>query len=283
MKAAFKSRISINAAAVAAALECLFAAVVSSAAVTDRVYFSAAPMVLVWAKDASGNPAVVSDFVLLTTASGTAGADLMGANVIPVIAGSMTAVPQAPSGSSLLTISSPAAAPAGGGSWTNAGTVGVLDAADSFTAFGLSATTTLGFATGPQRHSFYVASNTAFDIFAKTGTAAYTGNFTALNVPLTAVTWNMSIATSGTDGNVTWGGGAAQDPSPGGSGVAAATNLAAFSSATKVFGGGRRTAAGAGSIKAQSVRFTAQYRLNYEFSMGAGSVSVPVTYTVYTP
>jgi hypothetical protein len=195
----------------------------------------------------------------------------------------MTAVPQAPAGNSLLSVTNPAAAPAGGGVLTDAGTTGLLDAADTFTAFGLTATTGIGFASGPQAHSFYVASNAAFDIFAQTGAATYAGNFSVANVPLTAITWSMTIATSGADGGVTWGGAAAQDPTTGGTGILAATNLNAFTTATKVFDGGRRTAAAAGAILAQSVRFTAQYGLNYDLSMGSGSVSVPVTYTIFTP
>jgi hypothetical protein len=254
-----------------------------NASVTDRVYFAAAPIVLVWGTDASGNPAVVSDFVLLTTASGTAGADLIAANVIPVITGTMTAVPQTPTGNSIFTVNNPAGAPAGGGVFTDAGSAGLLDAADTYTAFGLGATTALGFATGPQAHSFYVASNAAFDIFAQTGAATYTGNFSVGTVPLTAITWSMAIATSGTDAAVVWGGASAQDPTTGGTGIIAATNLNAFTAVTKVFDGGRRTAAAAGSILAQSVRFTAQYGLAYNLSMGAGSVSVPVTYTIFTP
>ncbi|MEO8102398.1 MAG: hypothetical protein ABI790_07725 [Betaproteobacteria bacterium] len=256
----------------------------ASAAVTDRVYFSAAPLVLVWGTDASGNPAVVSDFVLVNTASGTAGTDLTAASVIPVITGSMTAVPTAPSGNSLFAVTNPAAAPAGGGVLTDAGTAGQLDAADTYTAFGLGATTGLGFAAAPQSHSFYVASNSAFDIFAQAGAAAYTGNFSGANVPLTAISWAMSIsAAATTDSGVSWGGAAAQDPTTGGTGVIAATNLSSFAAATKVFDGGRRTAAAAGTILAQSVRFSVQYGLNYDLSMGSGSVSVPVTYTVYTP
>jgi hypothetical protein len=254
-----------------------------NASVTDRVYFAAAPVVLVWGTDSAGNPAVVSDFVLLTTATGTAGADLIAANVIPVITGTMTAVPQTPTGNSIFTVNNPAGAPAGGGVFADNVNTGLLDAADTYTAFGLGATTALGFATGPQSHSFYVASNAAFDIFAQTGTATYVGNFSAANAPLTAITWSMAISTSGTDGAVVWGGASAQDPTTGGTGVIAATNLNAFTAATKVFDGGRRTAAAAGSILAQSVRFTAQYGLAYNLSMGAGSVSVPVTYTVYTP
>jgi hypothetical protein len=253
------------------------------AAITDRVYFAAAPIVLVWGTDTAGNPAVVSDFVMLTTASGTAGADLIAANVLPVITGTMTAVPQTPTGNSLLAISNAAAAPAGGGVLTDNGTANLLDAADTMTAFGLTATTNVGFAAGPQRHSFYVASNAPFDIFAQTGAATYAGSFTAATVPMSAISWTMAVATSGTDGTVTWGGAAAQDPSTGGTGVLAATNLGAFTAATRVFNGGRRTAAAAGSILGQSVRFTAQYGLNYNLSMGAGSVNVPVTYTVYTP
>ena len=256
----------------------------ASAAVTDRVYFSAAPLVLVWGTDASGNPAVVSDFVLVNTASGTPGTDLTAASVIPVITGSMTPVPNAPTGNSLYAITNPAAAPASGGVVTDAGTAGQLDAADTYTAFGLGATTNIAFAAGPQSHSFYVASNSAFDIFAQTGAATYTGNFTAGTVPLTAVTWAMSISTAATtDGGVSWGGAAAQNPTGAGTGVIAATTLGSFAAATKVFDGGQRTAAAAGSILAQSVRFTVQYGLNYDLSLGTGSVSVPVTYTVYTP
>ena len=257
---------------------------IANAAVTDRVYFSAAPLVLVWGTNVAGNPAVVSDFVLLTTATGTPGADLIGASVLPVVTGSMTAVPQTPTGNSLFPVNNVAGAPAGGGVLTDAGTAGQLDAADTYTAFGLTATTDLGFTTGPQAHSFYVASNAAFDIFAQTGAATYTGNFSAANVPLTALTWSMTLsAAATTDAGVTWGGAAAQDPSTGGTGIIAATNLNSFTAATKVFDGGRRTAAAAGAILSQSVRFTAQYGMDYDLSMGAGSVSVPVTYTVYTP
>ncbi|MEO8102397.1 MAG: hypothetical protein ABI790_07720 [Betaproteobacteria bacterium] len=256
----------------------------ASAAVTDRVYFSAAPLVLVWGTDATGNPAVVSDFVLVNTASGTAGTDLTAASVIPVITGSMTAVPTAPSGNSLYAITNPAAAPAGGGVLTDAGTAGQLDAADTYTAFGLGATTNIGFSAGPQSHSFYVASNTGFDIFAQTGAVAYTGNFNAGSVPLTAITWSMSLSTAATtDAGVSWGGAAAQNPTGAGTGILAATSLNAFAAPTKVFDGTQRTALAAGTILAQSVRFSVQYGLNYNLSMGAGSVSVPVTYTVYTP
>jgi len=255
----------------------------ASAAVTDRVYFSAAPLVLVWGTDGSGNPAVVSDFVLVNTASGTAGSDLIAANVLPVLTGSMTPVPQAPTGNSIYAVNNPAAAPAGGGVVTDGGTAGQLDAADTYTAFGLGATTSLGFAAAPQAHSFYVASNSAFDIFAQTGAATYTGTFTAGTVPLTAVTWAMSItAANTTDGGVTWGANS-QNPTGAGTGVIASTNLGAFAAATKVFDGGQRTAAAAGSILSQSVRFSVQYGLNYDLSMGSGSVSIPVTYTVYTP
>lgn len=255
----------------------------ATAAVTDRVYFSAAPLVMVWGTDASNNPAVVSDFVLVNTASGTAGTDLIAANVLPVITGSMTPVPQAPAGNSIYAVTNPAAAPAGGATFTDGGTAGLLDAADTYTAFGLGATTGLAFAAGPQSHSFYVASNTGFDIFAQTGAATYTGSFTGATVPLTAITWAMTLtAANTTDGGVTWGANS-QNPTGAGTGILAATTLNAFAAATKVFDGTQRTAAAAGSLLSQSVRFNVQYGLNYNLSMGAGSVSVPVTYTIYTP
>ena len=59
----------------------------------------------------------------------------------------------------------------------------------------------------------------------------------------------------------------------------------------KVFDGGRRTASAPGSIMQHAVSFQSRYNLrgsaitgnNYDFSMGVGSVSADITYTIYTP
>ncbi len=247
----------------------------ASATVTDRVHFRAAPVVLVWGADGGGAAPVVSDFVLVNTGSGTAGSDLIAANVTPVITGSMTPVPAAATTDSIYSITGATS----GGAFTDAGTIGALDAADSYTAFGLDATTDLTFAAAGQSHSFYIASNAAFDINAQV--AAPTTN-TLTGVTGTNITWAMALATAGTDGGVTWGANA-QDPTVGGGlGFTVPANLAVVAN-TKVYDGGRLTAASTGTILGQSVRFTATYGLNYDLSQGAGTITVPVTYTIFTP
>lgn len=261
----------------------------SKAVVNDVAFFRALPMVIVWGADAAaeGSPTanpVASDLVLLGGTSGTAGNDIISGNVFPVITGTLNPAPQAPASTSgsIVTVSNPAALPAGGGVFTDNAPTGVLNAADSFTKFGIQSTTSVGFATNSLKHSFYVASNTGFDIFAQTGTLTTTGDFSTLTA--SNINWSMLITVSGTDGGLAFGANA-QDPTTGGSGIIAATTLNNFSSPTKVFDGGRKTAASAGSLASQSVRFDVTYGLvgGYNFALGAGSISIPVTYTVYNP
>lgn len=261
----------------------------ATASVTDTAFFKALPMVVVWGADASAegsasaNP-VASDFVLLGGTAGTAGSDIISGNVFPVVTGTLTAASQTPgaNGGTIVQVNNAAAAPGGGGVLTDNTTLGVLNAADSMTAFGIQANTSVGFANNALRRSFYVASNAPFDIFAQTGTVTSTGDFSNLNA--SNVNWSMAISTSGTDGGLAYGA-SAQDPSTGGTGVIAGTTLNTFSTATKVFDGGRKTAASSGNLAAQSVRFDVTYGLagGYNFSMGTGSLSIPVTYTIYNP
>lgn len=260
-----------------------------NAAVSDTAFFKALPMVIVWGADAAaeGTPTanpVASDFVLLNGTSGTAGSDIVSGNVFPVITGTLTPAPQAPvaTSGSLVTIANPAALPAGGGVLTDNATVGVLNAADSMTPFGIQSTTAVNFSANSLKHSFYVASNARFDLFAQAGAVTATGDFSALTP--TNISWSMALTPSGTDGGLAFGANA-QDPTTGGTGIAASTNLGSFSSATKVFGGGRKTALTNGGVAAQSVRFDVTYGLigGYNFALGTGTVSIPVTYTVYNP
>lgn len=261
----------------------------ANANVTDTAFFKALPMVIVWGADAAaeGTPTanpVASDLILLGGTSGSAGSDIIAGNVFPVITGTLTPAPQSPAATSgsLLSITNQTALPAGGGILTDNATVGLLNAADTMTPFGIQTNTAVNFSANSIRRSFYVASNARFDLFAQSGAVAATGDFSALTPA--NISWAMAITTSGTDSSLAFGGNA-QDPSVGGTGVAAATNLGAFSSFTKVFGGGRRTALSNGSIAGQSVRFDVTYGLagGYNFSLGTGTVSVPVTYTVYNP
>ena len=94
---------------------------------------------------------------------------------------------------------------------------------------------------------------------------------------MTDVTFNMGVTVSGTAANdgIDFGG-SAQDP---GGSFPALANLNAMGSGTPVYQGGQRTAATAGSITAQSVRFDATYELGtsgYDLSMGAGEVEAEV-------
>jgi hypothetical protein len=267
----------------------LLGTIQSNAAVQDTAFFRALPMVIVWGADAAAEGAptanpVASDFVLLGGATGTVGSDIITGNVFPVITGTLTPAPQAPvaTAGSLVSVTGQVALPAGGGVLTDNAAVGVLNAADTMTAFGIQPATTVSFAANALKRSFYVASNAKFDLFAQSGAVAATGDFSALTAA--NISWSMAITPTGTDGALAFGANA-QDPTTGGTGVAAATNLGAFTAATKVFGGGRKTALTNGGVAAQSVRFDVTYGLvgGYNFALGAGTVSVPVTYTVYNP
>ena len=101
---------------------------------------------------------------------------------------------------------------------------------------------------------------------------------------MTDVSFSMGVSVSGTAANdgIDFGGNA-QDP---GGTFGTFANLGAMTGATPVYQGNQRTAASAGTITAQSVRFDATYELGtsgYDLSMGAGEVEAEVVYTVYVP
>jgi hypothetical protein len=244
------------------------------AAITDRVYFAAPPLVLVWGVDVSSAAAVVTNFALLTTASQSPAAARFGGNQIAIRTGNVIADEQTNDSGSMVSFSSAAAETA------NVQTVyeGVLDTLQAESDWQRASNTSRS-----QQHTFFVASNAPFDIYAHAGAVTYSGGFNATKVPLTTISWRMSIATVGAQGKLTWGGSAAQDPSVGGAGLHPQTNLQVLTTPTKVFAGGRRTAAAGGAIVDQSVRFTANYDFHYQSKMGAGSLKVPVSYVVYTP
>lgn len=267
----------------------LLTSIQANAVVSDTAFFRAVPMVIVWGADAAAEGAptanpVASDFVLLVGSTGTAGNDIISGNVFPVITGTLTPAPQAPAAGTgtLVSVTGQTATPAGGGVLTDNAAVGFLNSADTMTAFGIQAATAVTSPANTLKRSFYVASNSKFDLFAQTGAVTATGDFGALTA--TNVSWTMAITTTGTDGGLSFGT-SAQTPATGGTGISTATNLGAFATPTKVFGGGQRTALTNGGVAAQSVRFDVAYGLvgGYNFSLGAGSVSIPVTYTVYNP
>lgn len=259
------------------------------ASVLDRPFFKVLGVVIVWGADDydenTGAAPVVSDFVLMSGTSGTAGDDLIADDVYAVVTGSLDPISDGttnPGEGELISVDNATS----GGTLTDDGD-GVLDADDTLTAFGLSATTDVSLDTNEHASSFYVASNTDFDIYAQSSNLTRTGDFLSLDE--SNITFEMEVTTSGDDGLAF--GSASQDPSTGGTGyVTTVDDLGDMSGAdTKVFDGGQRTAASVGTIAEQSVRFDMTYTLDdgagngYDLSMGAGSIQADVTYTVYVP
>lgn len=267
---------SIKKLALAGGAAAMLMASAAHASVIDRPFFQVLGVVVVWGGTAANQDdtaaPVVSDFVLLTPATGTAGADLITGDVHAVVTGSLSPINGATSGGVL----------------TDNGPAGILDATDTLTAFGIDDSTNLNGLLGDYTSSFYVASNAAFDIHAVSTAATTTGDFTALDE--NDISFDLAVATSGgsvetgTQGGVTYGT-AAQDPSVGGTPVTGLVDLGDIQTETKVFDGGQRTAASAGNLAAQSVRFDATYGLagGYDLSMGTGSISADVTYTIFVP
>jgi len=194
-----------------------------------------------------------------------------------------------------------------GGAFTDnatLGTQGVLDANDSLAAFGITDTTDFDadIANGAtHRSSFYVASNAAFDIYAVASNLTKTGDFDLdASMGLDDIELAMSLAPTGvaaTDStasgpSITYGANS-QVPGTVEAVVAAGETLdqmttgVAGANGLKVFDGTTRTAAARGSLASQSVRFDNVYTLGgvdgYDLSMGSGTISADVTYTVFVP
>ena len=168
------------------------------ASIIDRPFFQVLGIVVVWGADGIdgiNDAPVVSDFVLLTNATGTAGADIIAANGATVITGTLDAIQDGVENVDGLTAAvNPVTGGVNNGSFTDDGTAGVLDASDTLTAFGIDSNNdvTNGVA---QEHksSFYVASNAAFDIFAQSSAFTATGDFLADgNLDLSNITFNMA-------------------------------------------------------------------------------------------
>lgn len=268
------------------------------ASVIDRPFFKVLGVVIIWGADdvASGATVaapVASDFVLLTNASGSAGADLISGDVYTVVTGSLDPI-AGDEGQASAAID-PITGQTSGGVFTDDGN-GVLDAADSLTAFGIDSTTDVdGALSADHTSTFYVASNAAFDIYATaTATAATaTGDFLVNGLDESNISFEMDVSPGVALGGLDIGI-ATQDPSVGGTGVVTAIDsLDDMATATKVFDGGQRTAAARGSIAEQSVAFNMTYALTdptatgadtgYDLSMGSGTITSDVTFTVYVP
>ncbi len=244
----------------------------ASASIIDRPHFKVLGVVIVWgANDADGSTPIATDFVI----GDAADTDLIAADGRTVVTGSLTATPDAAaiaaSGFSALDLD---------GTEIGDGD-GDLDLNDSFAAFDVS-TATIGGAPLTYNSSFYVASNTAFGINATVQSSTVSGDFA-----LADVGYALSVTPAGTDGALTFGGNAT-DVGATGDFSGAPADLAAFGAgANQVFLGTERTAANAGNIVSQSVRFDAEYTLGpvagYDLSQGAGEIEAQLAYTVFVP
>ena len=272
------------------------------ASVIDRPFFQNMGVVIVWGSnnfgEAGGTAPIVSDFVLLDgVASGAEGNDLIAANVGTVATGSL-----APLNLNTPTLQDGVSSfendflsnQVFGGEFEDNSPTGLLSADDTLTAFGLDEDTDLGGQGNSHNSSFFIASNTAFDIHGQLFNAQATGDF-LINFTLENITFDMGVTIMGDDDIIF--GTAAQDPSIGGTGALPNVNtLAAFGGGAgqiQVFDGGQKTASAPGSIAEQSVRFDLNYALDgdieqegvqpFDLSFGNGTISMFMVYTVFAP
>ena len=264
------------------------------ASIIDRPFFKVLGVVVVWGSDGvngANDAPVVSDFVLLTNTTGTAGADLIGGlaeDGATVVTGTLDAIIDTDVNNDGTTPAvNPVTGGADNGTFSDVGaTAGVLDATDTLTQFGIDAGTDVGAGLANEhKSSFYVASNAAFDIFAESKNFVATGDFdTDGTLGMANISFENAITVSGEDGLAF--GANAQNP---GTEVGAGTNLSDYAVAASVFTGSQRTAASRGSLAAQSVRFDNTYKLDdgtglgYDLSMGSGTVQADMVFTVYVP
>ncbi|MDG1825583.1 MAG: hypothetical protein P8H62_04860 [Henriciella sp.] len=246
----------------------------ANASIIDRPHFKVLGVVIVWAaNDADGSVPIATDFVIHDDATGTAAdTDLIAATGRTLVTGELTATSDGVTTNALgavLTLNDGA---------TDFETIDT-DAPSGFAAFDVTGVT-LESDDLTYESSFFVASNTVFNIEAVASETTASGDF-----DLTDISYSMTVDTDGTvaDSGIAYGS-AAQDPQ---GTFPAVTDLDALTTATNVYEGGRRKAASAGNIVAQSVRFDATYTLGsglaYDLSQGAGEVEAEVTYTVYVP
>jgi hypothetical protein len=247
----------------------------ANADVIDNVRFKVLPLAVVWsAPSVGGTGPFLHDFVVDFTAGAGGGTDLMAGDGFAVVTGGLIGVPalSATEGSIFF-------ADDGSGSavstFTDTATLGFLNAADTYTSWTLDGDDDITLKDA-QTHSFYIASNAAFDINAG---AVKNG---AGSLALGDVDYSLAVTVTGNDGLAF--GSLAQDPSTGGTQPAVADLSVIGAGPTKVFDGGRRTAASAGKIAQHSVRFDATYNLDgYDLSDGTPDGDFTVTYTVVFP
>lgn len=264
----------------------------ADATVIDRPFFRANSLVIIFSGgdfvENNGAAPLAHDFVLLdNVASGTEGNDLIAQDGVPVNY-PFDPISDGTSGGWPFQISGQTF----GGVYDNNPSFQMLDANDSYTAFGIDNSTDIDLLGTQVRFAwFFVASNTAFDIYAEASNLVTSGDFTGLgfeNIGYQLVERSPASPSIGQR---------SQLASVGGNGIVVGNNANGFTlndlsaGQTKVYDGGRRTARIPGSIAQQATGFASVYRLrgspingtNYDFSMGTGILSADVTYTVFAP
>lgn len=290
--AQIKSRMSvkrgIKTAAAATALFGLSA--IGYADAQDRPFFRAGSVVIVFSGsdfiENNWEAPIVHDFVLLdNVASGQAGNDIIAGDGVavnfpfdPISNGDSGGWPFQISGQN------------SGGVYDNNPSFQMLDANDSYSAFGMDQDTDIDLLGNQARFAwFFVTSNSAFDIYAEANNLSSNGDFTGLGYD--NITYQLILRAPAS----TSIGQRSQNPAIGGSGIIVGNGGDTLDDLTggpvKVFDGGRRTAASRGTIAEQAVGFASIYRLsgapvngnNYDLSMGTGILSADVIYTIYAP
>lgn len=244
----------------------------------DRPHFKVGGVAIVWAADATGTTPIASDFILGGNGSNT---DLISTDVHTVVTGTLDALDESfadGTGATLRIQNIP-----GSGNQTTRQGDRFTSSADVLNPFQIGNNTDVRTIRSDILSSFYVASNSAFNIDV---IASAIGDPADLNL----IRLRMRMTGSGNDGGLSFGG-AAQIPHTGNtnrSGVqwGGYRRLSALTGGQDIFRGNRRTAASNGTIADQSVRFDLDYRWNtgnIDLSDGTFDVEADVIYTVYIP
>lgn len=246
----------------------------------DRPHFNVDGVAIVWAADATGTSPIASDFVVGNHGTSTS-TDLIGTDVHTVVTGSLDALDESfadGTGATLRIQNIP-----GSGNQTTRQGDRFTSSADTLNAFRVGPNTDVRTIRSDILSSFYVASNSAFNIDVIASSA---GDPADLNL----IRLRMRMSESGNDDGLSFGA-AAQLPHTGNtnrSGVqwGGYRRLSTLTGGRDIFRGNRRTAATNGTITDQSVRFDLDYRWNtgnIDLSDGTFDVEAEVIYTVYIP
>ncbi|MEM6554486.1 MAG: hypothetical protein AAF642_01335 [Pseudomonadota bacterium] len=244
----------------------------------DRPHFKVDGVAIVWAADSAGTTPIVSDFII---GGGGSSADLITTDVHTVVTGTLDALDESfadGTGATLRIQNIP-----GSGNQTTRQGDRFTSSADVLNPFPIGNNTDVRTIRSDILSSFYVASNSPFNIDV---IATAIGDPADLNL----IRLRLRMTESGNDDGLSFGA-AAQLPHTGNtnqSGVqwGGYRRLSTLTGGRDIFRGNRRTAAAAGTIADQSVRFDLDYRWNtgnIDLSDGTFDVEAEVIYTLYIP